>query len=58
MSVEALRQGHVDEIQMTREWFDRSEETTEGFQLILTRDVISRHECESLDKTMENLRDS
>ena len=49
MAIDAIKRGDIDEVQIVREWSDHSEETTEGFQLILARDVIGRYESERLD---------
>jgi hypothetical protein len=49
MAIDAIRRGDIDEVQIMREWSDHRDETTEGFHLVLTRDVIARHESERLD---------
>jgi hypothetical protein len=53
MAIDAIKRGDIDEVQIMREWSDHAEETTEGFQLILTRDVIARHESERLDDVIK-----
>jgi hypothetical protein len=58
MAVDALRNGDVDEVQIIREWSDHEEETTEGFQMILTRDTIARQEIDRLDETIEKWRNT
>jgi hypothetical protein len=53
MAIDAIRRGDIDEVQIMREWSDHREETTEGFQLVLTKDVIARHESERLDEVIK-----
>jgi hypothetical protein len=53
MALDAIRRGDIDEVQIMREWSDHREETTEGFQLVLTKDVIARHESERLDDVIK-----
>jgi hypothetical protein len=52
MALDAIKNGDIDEVQILREWSDLTEETSEGFQLILTRDVIGRHETDRLDDVL------
>jgi hypothetical protein len=52
IALDAVKNGDIDEAQIVREWSDHEEETTEGFQVILSRDVASRHELETLDEVL------
>jgi hypothetical protein len=49
MALDAVKNGDIDEAQIVREWSDLERETSEGFQLVLSRDVASRYEMEKLD---------
>lgn len=58
MAIDSLRNGDVDEIEIVRETTDMREDRTEGFQLILRRDVLGRREAQKLEETLESLRES
>jgi hypothetical protein len=57
IALDAVKSGDLDEAQIVREWSDLEAETTEAFQIIMSRDVASRHEAQKLDEVIAKMKD-
>lgn len=56
MAIDSIKNGDIDEAEIVREWDNLEDDTREGFQLVLRRDVLGRHEASKVDEALEGLR--
>ncbi len=51
IALDAVKNGDIDEAQIMREWDE--DDQHEGFQIILSRDVMAREDSARMDEAME-----